>query len=161
MWELTEFPYDPQSVDVVGFSLQSQARSLDRTSGQFRYGTWRFCWNWQNFYMTLKVLMLWVFLCNLKLDLWTELRDSLDMEHSGFDGADRISIWPSKCWCCGFFFAISYIYIPGVTHCTLHSQQMENRKGEEPFLFSLWMKWFQVVDCSQRHNLTTKLFHDI
>jgi hypothetical protein len=42
--------------------------------------------------MTLKVLMLWVFLCNLKLDLWTELLDSLGMEHSGFDGADRISL---------------------------------------------------------------------
>ncbi len=57
--ELTEFLYDPQSVDVVGLSLQSHM----------------------------------------------------------------------------------YIYIPGVTHCTLlHSPQMETRKGEEPFLFSLWMK---------------------
>jgi hypothetical protein len=37
--ELTEFLYDPQSVDVVGFSFQSQARSMERNSGQFRYGT--------------------------------------------------------------------------------------------------------------------------
>jgi hypothetical protein len=43
--ELTEFLYDPQSVDVVGFSLQSQARSLERTFGQFRYATFWFCWN--------------------------------------------------------------------------------------------------------------------
>jgi len=147
--ELTEFLYDPQSVDVVGFSLQSQARSLERTFGQFRYATFWFCWNWQNFYTTLKVLMLWVFLCNLKLDLWRELLDSLDMQHSGFVGTDRISLWPSKVLMLWVFLCN---LIPGVTHCTLHSPQMETRKGEEPFLFCLWMKWFQVVDCSQRHN---------
>jgi hypothetical protein len=40
--------------------------------------------------MTLNVLMLWVFLCNLKLDLWRETLDSLDMQHSGFVETDRI-----------------------------------------------------------------------
>jgi hypothetical protein len=40
--------------------------------------------------MTIKVLMLWVFLCNLKLDLRRETLDILDLQHSGFDGTDRI-----------------------------------------------------------------------
>jgi hypothetical protein len=52
--------------------------------------------------MTLKVLILWVFLCNLKLDLWRETLDSLDMQHSGFVKTDKFSHGPQSVDVVGF-----------------------------------------------------------